>query len=65
MQILHIMAFRDTKAKVKKDYLKGPQRLKGNLDKENLIHMLNMVFGVGHIYIIKDTDSMIMLDRHR
>ena len=62
------MAFRDTKAKVKKDYLQalpgdhrlyqGPQRHQRQ-DKENLIHILNMVFGVGHVYIIKDTNSVI------
>ena len=31
----------------------------------DLIHMLNMVFGVGHVYIIKDTNSVIKVGRPR
>ena len=37
----------------------------GKFEKDDLIHMLDTVFGVEHDYIIKDTGLLITVSRHR
>ena len=43
--------------------IKDLKEIKGKFDKENLIHMFNMVLG-GHDYLIIDTDLMLKVGRH-
>ena len=46
------------------NYINDLKDTNGRFDKDDLIHMLDMVFGVGNDYIFNDTDLRITLDRH-
>ena len=45
-------------------YIKDLKDTKGNFDKDDLIHILDIMFGVEHDYISKDTKLVITVGRH-
>ena len=44
-------------------YIKDLKDIEGKFDKDDLIHILDIVFGVEHDYISKDTEMVITVGR--